>query len=180
MDFRDKGVQTQLKNIEAKTGLTMEALMHAVGELGPLRHGEKRAKLQEMFGLSFVHADTVLLWCEDRTAGATAENPAAGIYVGGKAHLRPIHDAFIDRLVALGPFEMVAKKGYVSLRMGKRFCMIGPTTNTRVDVGINSKTLPTGDRLRALPPGKLFPMQVSLTGPEDVDDELHRVDRGGS
>lgn len=172
MDFRDKGVQTQLSNIEAKTGLKMEALMKVVGEFGLLKHGEKRSKLQEMFGLSFVHADTVLLWCEERTAGAASENPADDIYVGGKAHLRPIHDAFIARLVAIGPFELVAKKGYVSLRLGKQFCTIGPSTNTRVEVGINSKTLQTGDRLRALPPGKLCPMQVSLTDASEVDDEL--------
>lgn len=172
MDFRDKGVITQLGNIEAKTGLTLDRLKDAVADLGRLKHGEKRTRLPETYGLSFVHADTLLLWCEAQSAGAAQGDPLAAIYAGGKAHLRPIHDALIARVADLGPFELLPKKGYVSLRLAKQFCMIGPTTNSRVDVGINAITLSASGRLTALPAGRLCPLQVSLSDPDQVDDEL--------
>ena len=172
MDFRYKGVQTQLKNIEAHAGQTLAQLRSAVADLGALKHGEKRRALQDRFGLSFVHADTLLLWVDSETTQIDDTDPLDAIYVGPKAALRPIHDAFIARVAELGPFEMVPKKGYVSLRQSKQFCMIGPATNTRVDIGINAKGIEPTERLRQLPAGKLCPLEVRLTRSDEVDNEL--------
>lgn len=61
------------------------------------------------------------------------------IYAGPKAALRPIHDRLMADIVKFGEFETLPKKGYVSLRRKKQFAMIGPATNTRVEVGITPK-----------------------------------------
>lgn len=172
MDFRDKGAQTQLANIEAACGRPLAELKTHVVGYGALKHAERRSRLQADFGLSFVHADTLLLWVEAETTGAPSGDPLDDIYRGAKAALRPIHDAFVARLADWGPYELVPKKGYVSLRLRKQFCMIGPTTNTRVAIGINARGLTPGERLRALPPGKLCPLEVSVTRPDEVDDTL--------
>jgi hypothetical protein len=172
MDFRDKGVQTQLRNIEEKTGRPLAALKDEVLAYGPLRHAEKRARLQDAHGLSFVHADTLLLWVDSEIVGPPDEDPIAVIYAGPKAHLRPIHDAFIAALADWGPCDLVPKKGYASIRLRKQICMLGPATNTRVVLGINARGLSPTGRLRALPPGKLCPLKVSLTAADEVDPEL--------
>ena len=172
MDFRDRGVQTQLKNIEATTGHTLDQLKVELDSMGDLKHGQKRTKLQERYGLSFVHAETLLLWHEAQSMPPSQSDPLDSIYAGGKAHLRAVYEALVVRIAALGPYEAVPKKGYVSLRLEKQFCMIGPTTKTRVDVGINAKTLEPNDRLRALPSGKLCQFEVSINELGQVDDQL--------
>ena len=172
MDFRDRGAQTQLRNIEERTGKSLAALKDEVVGFGPLRHTEMRSRLQDGYGLSFVHADTLLLWVESQTAEPAADDPVDLIYTGAKATLRPIHDAFIAALDEWGRYELAPKKGYVSLRLRKQFCMIGPASNSRVALGINAKGLAPAGRLRALPAGKLCPLEVSLTAPGEVDAEL--------
>lgn len=171
MDFRDKGVLTQLSNIEAQCGRPLAVLREEVRAFAPLRHGERRARLQQQFGLSHVHADTLLLWVEAQSSVATGD-PLDAIYEGRKAALRPIHEAFVEALAGWGGYETAPKKGYVSLRHRKQFCMIGPATNSRVALGINAKGLEPTERLRALPPGKLCPFEVNLFGPDEVDAEL--------
>jgi len=47
--------------------------------------------------------------------------------------------------------------------------MIGPATNTRVEVGLNMKGVPATDRLIALPPKGMCDYKVNLTGVEQVD-----------
>jgi hypothetical protein len=50
--------------------------------------------------------------------------------------------------------------------------MIGPATNTRVEVGINHKTLGPHPRLIEQPPGSMCNFKVKVTQEEEVDDEL--------
>ena len=71
-----------------------------------------------------------------------------------------------------GEFEIAPKKGYVSLRRKKQFAMIGPATNTRVEVGINSKDLKATERLVAMPAGGMCNFKVKLTENNEVDKEL--------
>jgi hypothetical protein len=94
------------------------------------------------------------------------------LYVGPKAALRPIHDRLMQEIDGFGLFEVAPKKTYVSLRRKKQFAMIGPATNSRVDVGLNMKGTPSTDRLRQLPPGGMCSHQVRVTRPEEVDAEL--------
>jgi Domain of unknown function (DUF5655) len=78
----------------------------------------------------------------------------------------------MEAIARFGEFEIAPKKGYVSLRRKKQFAMIGPGTNTRVDVGLNMKDVPASGRLVAEKPGGMCQYKVKLTDPEEVDTEL--------
>jgi len=72
----------------------------------------------------------------------------------------------------LGPFEIAPKKAYLSLRRAKQFAMVGPATKTQVEIGLNAKDLPAGDRLAALKPGGMCQYKVRISSPDEVDAEL--------
>ena len=69
-------------------------------------------------------------------------------------------------------FEIAPNKGYLSLRAKKQFAMIGPGTNTRVDVGLNMKDVKGTSRLEEQKPGGMCQFKVKLTTPDEVDKEL--------
>ena len=50
--------------------------------------------------------------------------------------------------------------------------MIGPATNTRVELGLNIKELLTSHRLEKLPAGQMCNFRVKLTDATQVDAEL--------
>ncbi len=107
-----------------------------------------------------------------QATGASLDDVVDEIYAGVKADLRPIHDRLMAALNQFGEFEVVPKKGYVSLRRKRQFAMIGPATKTRVEVGINSKTMEATDRLIAMPPGGMCQFKVNVTEASQVDAEL--------
>ena len=50
--------------------------------------------------------------------------------------------------------------------------MIGPATNTRVEIGLNMKGVETTERLVAMPAGSMCNYKVKVTDAGEVDDEL--------
>lgn len=173
----DKALATQLANIEKRTGKSLDALAGIVKASGLTKHGEIRDMLKKDHGMGHGDANTLVhhVLKSDGAAGAGAQGTGevlSAIYSGPRASLRPIHDRFMAGIEGFGPFEVAPKKGYVSLRRKKQFAMIGPATNTRVEVGINMKDVPGTDRLLAQPPGGMCQYKVKLTDPAEVDAEL--------
>lgn len=175
-------VLTQLRNIQAKTGQPIAALHAALAATGLAKVGDKRSWLIEQFELGYGDANTVALLVgklppELDAAPASAPeslqgDPLDAIYTGAKAHLRPLHDAVMQAVAALGPYEVAAKKSYISLRRKKQFAMLGPATRDRVELGLNARSLPPHERLKAMPPGGMCPYTVRLGAAEEVDDTL--------
>ena len=174
---------TQLRNIQARTGKTLAELLAAVRASGLAKHGERRSWLMERFGLGYGDANTVVHFVDrplpDLGAAAPAALPPAhdgdpldAIYTGAKAPLRPLHEAVMRVVDALGPCERAPKKGYVSLRRKKQFAMLGPATQDRVELGLNVKSLPPHPRLKAMPPGGMCAYTVRLGSAAEVDDTL--------
>jgi hypothetical protein len=175
----DQATRTQLQNIEQRTGKTLEQLARVVRECGLTKHGEIRDHLKREFGMGHGDANTlvhVALQSHGDARSAMArqagEDVLDAIYAGPKAALRPIHHEVMAAIAKFGPFEEAPKKAYVSLRRKKQFAMVGPATNTRVEVGLNMKGVPGTDRLLELPPGGMCQYKVKLTQPGDVDAEL--------
>jgi hypothetical protein len=177
MSSLDKAVQTQLTNIQKKTGKSLAQLAAIVKKSGLSKHSELRVHLQEQLGLGYgdanalVHA--VLQSDGTRLASGKADTDLlAGMYSGPKAALRAIHDKLMKEIVKYGEFESLPKKNYFSLRRKRQFAMIGPATNSRVEVGLNAKGLKRNPRLLEQPGGSMCNYVVRLTDPGEVDSEL--------
>jgi hypothetical protein len=179
MSIVDKAIETQLENIQAKTGKTLDQLGELLRRSGLTKHGELRDFAKSEFGLGHGDANTLVHVCfkSDGASAAAAKGASTGdvlaeIYSGPKAALRPIHDAFMAEIGTFGEFEIAPKKGYVSLRRKKQFAMIGPKTNTRFEVGLNAKDFKKSARLLEQPKGSMCNYIVSLTDAKEVDAEL--------
>jgi len=175
----DKAIESQLRNIEKRTGKTLAELERIVRASGLTKHGELRARMMSELGLGHGDANTLVHVVLKSSGDAQAAAAAAGgedildtIYAGAKAALRPIHEQVMAAIAPFGPFEIAPKKSYLSLRRKKQFAMVGPTTNTRVEVGLNMKGVPGTERLLELPAGGMCSYKVKLTDPGDVDAEL--------
>ena len=177
MDSIDKAVQTQLNNIQKKTGMSLAELSAFVKKSGLSKHGEIRDMLKEKLGLGHGDANTLVhvVLKSDGTRAAEGKSMDAvmdEIYTGAKAAQRPIHEVLMKHINKFGEFEIAPKKGYVSLRRKKQFAMIGPKTNTRFEVGINAKDLKKSPRLVEQPKGSMCNYIVALTDAKEVDAEL--------
>lgn len=179
MNAVDKGLETQLNNIQSKTGKSLAELSALVHQSGLSKHGEIRDRLKRDWGLGHGDANTLThyaLKSEGASAvqasSATMNDMVAAIYVGAKEPLRPIHEAVMAAIQPMGEFEVAPKKGYLSLRRKKQFAMITPATNTRVEVGLNMKGVVGTDRLLALPPGGMCNYKVKLSSAAEVDAEF--------
>ena len=179
MSVVDKAIETQIKNIQAKTGKPLDQLGELLRKSGLTKHGELRDFAKRELGLGHGDANTLVHVClksdgasAAAASGASTDDVLAEIYSGPKAALRPIHDAFMAEIGKFGEFEVAPKKGYVSLRRKKQFAMIGPGTKSRVDVGINMKGVKGTDRLVELPPGGMCQYKVAVTDTREVDQDL--------
>ncbi len=177
MSSLDKAMQTQLDNIQKKTGKSFDQLAAIIKKSGQTKHGEIREYLKRELGLghgdanALVHA--VLQTDGQRAAeGKASDQVLDEIYSGAKANMRPIHEKLMKEINKLGEFEIAPKKGYVSLRRKKQFVMIGPKTNTRFEVGINAKDLRKSARLLEQPKGSMCNYIVNVTDVKEVDSEL--------
>lgn len=178
MSAVDKAIQTQLTNIQTRTGKSLAELRAVLQQSGLAKHSEIRAMFQRDLGLGYGDANMLAQVLRDTAAegtpalAATPDDVVDALYAGAKAGLRPIHDRLMAEIAQLGGFEIAPKKGYLSLRRKKQFAMIGPATNTRVEVGLNMKGVDANTRLAGMPSGGMCNYKVNVTGIADVDAEL--------
>jgi Domain of unknown function (DUF5655)/Domain of unknown function (DUF4287) len=177
MSSLDQARQTQIDNIQKRTGKSLDELSAIVQQSGLSKHGEIREMLKERIGLSHGDANALVHAVRQSDGQRAAEGKSTDavleeIYSGAKASQRPIHEALMKHIAKFGEFEIVPKKGYVSLRRRKQFAMIGPKTNTRFEVGINAKEFKKNPRLLEQPKGSMCNYIVNLTDAKEVDSEL--------
>lgn len=174
MSSVDKATETQLANIQAKTGKTLDQLYGMIRKSGLTKHSEIRDMLKKELGLGYGDANALGLVYKK---AEEAPKPAGvdvldEIYAGPKAGLRALHDKIMAEIAKLGTFEIAPKKGYVSLRRKKQFAMVGPATKQRIEIGLNMKGVPASERLQEMPAGGMCQYKVYLSDVQDVDPEL--------
>lgn len=162
----------QLRNIESKTGKSLADLRQLIAKTGLAKHGDVRAMLMEKLGLGYGDANTLAHAAKEAPPAATGAEPLDAIYSGARASLRPLHDAVMTQIAALGEFEIAPKKTYLSLRRTKQFAMVGPATKDQIEVGLNAKALPPNPRLKPLAAGSMCQYTVRIASAAEVDQAL--------
>lgn len=159
---------SMLGNVEAKTGRPLESWLAVLASSGLSKHGEMVKHLKSEHGVT--HGFANLIVHQFRSAGDEQVDLVDAQYQG-KEPLRPIYDALLQRVRALGSdVEVAPKKTYVSLRRKKQFAQIQPSTKTRVDVGLNLKGREPSARLKAA--SGMCTHKVGVTGPDEIDAQL--------
>ena len=175
MSSVDEATQTQIRNIEAQTGKSLEEMIQAGLATGITKHKELQTFFSNEYGLTFGNANVLTIFTRDRMKGAAGEeeNFVDSQYAGKEA-LRPIYDALMAAVTGFGDdVELAPKRTYVSLRRKKQFGLVQPSTATRLDVGINLKGVEPAGRLENS--GSFNSMcthRVRLSSAGDVNDEL--------
>jgi hypothetical protein len=166
----DRALETQIANLQTRSGKTLAEIHARIRESGLEKHGEIRDMLKRDLGMGHGDANTVVhLYLN---AGPPANDPLQEIYAGPKAALRPVHDRAMEEIAKLGAFEVAPKKAYLSLRRKKQFATIGPATKTAIEIGLNMKGVAGTERLVALPPGQMCQYKVRIGSASEVDREL--------
>jgi hypothetical protein len=172
----DAALQSQIRNIETTYGKSLGHWFAVIDASGLAKHNEVVAMLKAEHGLAHGAAHRVSLLARQRhdIGVAAPSDPADALYIGAKAGLRPLHDALLGEIRALGAFDIAPKKGYLSLRRRKQFAMIQPSTTSRIDLGlILPPTTPPAGRLESAAKfNPLFTHRVRITAATDLDDEL--------
>ncbi len=172
----EEGMASLIRNLEAKTGKSIDEWVAIARSAGQSKHGQILAVLKTEHGLSHAYANQVALRAlktSEEPVGAVSD-PIDVLYSGAKAGLRPIHDALIAAIQLFGTdIEFAPKKAYVSVRRTKQFALIQPSTATRVDLGLILKTVAAAGRLEESGSfNAMFTHRVRLSSVADVDSEL--------
>ena len=170
----EEQAQSMLRNLEEKTGRPMAHWLSVVAKSRLDKHGAIVKMLKADHGMTHGYANLVAHEALSSAAiHATDADLVAGQYAG-KEHLRPIYERLAEAVESFGDdVELAAKKAYVSLRRGKQFGLVQPSTKSRVDVGIQLKGVEPTGRLEAS--GSFNAMvshRVRLGEPGEVDEEL--------
>ncbi len=175
--------QAIVANLPAKTGRSMVEWVKLVKAASLSADKERREWLKREHGIGGTTARMVV----DRAAGrgATDTDEQAylkaapgyvdGMYAGGKAALRPIHDALVELGRSLGEDVKVCPcETIVPLYREHVFAQIKPSTRTRVDFGLalkgTKKKIPA--RLIAtggLERGDRITHRLALESVDDID-----------
>jgi hypothetical protein len=179
MSSLDQARQTQLNNLQTKTGKTLAELREFIAHSGLTKHGEIRSLLMQQFDLGYGDANTLVHFALSsdgqsaaESSGASLEALVSEIYSGKHETLRPLHDLVMEQVFSFGEFEIAPKKGYLSLRRKRQFAMVGPASKGRLEVGLNMKGIPTTARLQEQPAGGMCQYKVYLTSAAEADAEL--------
>ncbi|HSM23376.1 MAG TPA: DUF5655 domain-containing protein [Anaerolineaceae bacterium] len=177
MNSVDKAFETQIQNIQIKTGKSLEELFSVIEKSGLEKHAEIRDLMKAEFNLGYGDANTIVHVYKKSLEEALSpqENLLSSvnqIYSGSREVLRPLHDLIMNSIQNIGEFEIAPKKTYLSLRRKKQFAMVGPGTKGRIEVGLNMKGVPATNRLLEMPAGGMCQYKVWLQDKNEIDDEL--------
>jgi len=145
-----QAMETQVKNLEEKTGKKIDEWIKIVQDSKLEKHGELVNMLKENYGIGHGYANMVVHTAKQSHAGFAEDQDLVNEQYKDKENLKLWYDVLMKEVKALGSdVEISPKKAYVSLRRKKQFAIIQPSTKTRLDVGLNLKGVAPSGQLEA-------------------------------
>ena len=162
------------KGLLEKTGRPLEEWIKVVKEAGLEKHSEIITHLKSEHSFTHGFANFVALKARESDAASFDKDDLVEAQYNGKESLRPIYEKLLKAAQGLGnDVEVVPKKTSVSIRTGKQFALIQPTTKTRIDLGLKiTGREPAGRLENSGPFGSMCSHRVQLTDIAEVDDEV--------
>lgn len=179
-------VQSSMKKLLERTGLTIDEWVDRVKEEGPASEKERRDWLKNEHGITTNYAS----WIAERADGGGAEDTdpdayleAAGRYVesmfsGPKVALRPLYEALLELCFNMGKdVKACPCQTIVPLYRNHVFAQIKPSTRTRIDFGLALKDTPATPPLidtGGFAKKDRISHRIVVTSMDDINDELKR------
>lgn len=163
-----EGIRSQLRNIEAAYGMSIDDLVAEVAGSGLTKHPEVVAMLKQRHGMTHGAAHRVSLVARDRLAQASGSASPVPV-----ASVQSVYETLLQTIAALGEdIEQAPKTGYLSLRRRKQFAMLQPGARW-VNLGLVLPGVEAAGRLEsAVKWNALFTHRVRLASTAEVDDEI--------
>ena len=160
----EQGIQSQIRNIEAEYGRSMDDWVSIIRASHLTKHPDVVTMLKTRYGLKHGAAHRVSLIARERLGRAT---PSETVPTG---EVKGVQDVLFSRIDSLGnDIERAPKKGYVSLRRRKQFAMIKPGKKW-IDLGLILPCVAADDRLvSAAGWNALFTHRIRITRIADLD-----------
>lgn len=168
-------IAKMMENLKEKTGKSAAEWGAIARGSGLTKHSDLVNFLKTQHGLTYGYANMVVHQLNQSAAGMADDRDGLieQQYTGAKAALRPIYEHLLAEILKFGDdIQIAPMKAYVSLRRGKQFACIQPSTKDRVDVGIKLKGVEATDRLEAGGFNGMVSHLVKVTDIAQVDDEL--------
>ena len=167
------------KGLLEKTGKSLEEWIAIVKKEGIEKHGQMVNFLKADHGMTHGFANFVVHKARESDAGSHDGIELIEAQYKGKESLRPIYEELMTHIPSFGnDIEVAPKKSSVNLRRKRQFCLIQPSTNTRVDLGLKFNNRSVEGRLEPSGPfGAMCTHRVQLTEVSQVDKELIRLMR---
>ena len=141
-------MDSQIKNLEEKTGKKLDEWIRLVNSSGLQKHGEMVTMLKEKHGMGHGYANMLVHLAKQSHAGFSEEETLVNEQFKGKEAMRPWYESILKEVRSFGEDVAVSpKKAYVSLRRKKQFAILQPSTKTRFDIGLNLKAATPGGGL---------------------------------
>jgi hypothetical protein len=172
--------------LKDKTGRSLPEWIENVKKKGPKTEAERRDWLKKEHGLG----TNTAWWIAEQAEGKGKDEDTpegylkvapiyvADMYVGGKAGLKPIHDALIRLGQDLCPeLKICPCKTIVPFYRNHVFAQIKPTTKTRIDFGFALKDTKATSRLidtGGFAKKDRITHRIPITSVAEIDDEVKR------
>jgi hypothetical protein len=165
-----------IAGLSEKTGKPLQEWLEILRSSSLSKHKEFVTLLKQKHGLTHGFANMIALQALKSDSHTESDTDALvdAQYAGTKAAVRPIYDAVLAAVKKFGGDVVISpKKAYVSLRRGKQFAIVQPSTATRIDVGIVLKDAKPTERLEASGSfNAMMTHRVRVSKPAEVDREL--------